>query len=131
MNTEFVRDRDLADPDQSIDEAAAERPRKPILVRVQPAIYRLNDRGNGSGNYRAWKDVHWTITLTDREEGRSLRAVLQVFFTALGSLGPEMVIDALEAAQIIAKQRATQAAAEAAAQKEKDRAERAQRRAAG
>jgi hypothetical protein len=84
MQSEFARD--LKDQDQPVYEAANERPGKPIKMRLQPAIFRL-PKGHTSGQYRSWRDVHWTLDLDSVEETFAFREALRAFFRALNREG--------------------------------------------
>ena len=89
MQSAFAQD--AADDRRPIEEAAAERPGKPILIRVHPTIFR-------EGQYRSWKGVHWKLEVDSPTEAVALREALQVFFQTLTSAGPHAVIDALHVA---------------------------------
>jgi len=89
MQSEFARD--LADQDRPVEEAAAERPGKPIRVRIQPTIFRVESRGQ----YRAWRDVHWTLECESPAEVFALRDAMRAFFQALPQLGPATVSQVL------------------------------------
>jgi len=96
MQTSFARD--LVDPATIIEEALAERPNKPVLIRIQPSIFRLRP-GNltsSGGIYKAWRDVHWTVAIDQADEAVPFREALRVFFAQLGAYGPTRVIDALQ-----------------------------------
>jgi hypothetical protein len=85
---ESVFARDLADQDQPIVQALSERPGKPLKLRIQPMI--LFPR-----QYRAWKDVRWTLECRDVSEASAVREAMKVFFTVLASRGPAKVLAAL------------------------------------
>lgn len=87
MLTEFSRD--LLDDRRQIDEVVAERPGKPIRLRLQPMILR-SVAGKG-GQYHAWKDVRWTLECDTPEEVFMLRDALRIFFETVGRLGPAAV----------------------------------------
>jgi len=94
MQSEFARD--LADQNRPIEEAARERPGKAIRLRIHPQIFRLIE-GKG-GQYRAWRDVHWTLDLDTPAEAFSLRDALRLFFKTVVALGPDAVMTALKGA---------------------------------
>lgn len=77
--------RDLADPDQPVKDAAAERPGAPIKIRVQPAILRRN------GQYKGWADVRWTLDCDSPAEALAVRDAMQLFFETLSRVGPKRV----------------------------------------
>lgn len=69
----------VAPIDQSLIDAAKERPGEELRIRVQPAILR-RPRGQTANNFQAWKNLHWMITVTDVTEGRAFREALSAFF---------------------------------------------------
>lgn len=83
---------DAADDRRPVEQAAAERPGKPILIRVHPTIFR-------GGQYHSWKGVHWKLEVDSPDEAVALRDALQAFFQAVSTAGPHAVTDALHAAQ--------------------------------
>jgi len=76
--------------------AAAERPGKPILLRIQPQLYR--SRKDGADNYWAWPKVSWTIECQSVREVADLRKALEVFFEVAGQQSIETVRRALDQA---------------------------------
>ena len=86
MLSEFARD--LADDRQPIEAAIAERPGKPLRIRVQPMILRT---AKGRAQYRAWRDVSWTLELDSASEAAALSEVMRAFFLALNERGLEAV----------------------------------------
>jgi hypothetical protein len=82
MEAEFSRD--LVDPNQPILDAMAERPGKPVKLRIQPMI--LYGR-----QYNAWKDVRWTLEFESPDEVFATRDAMRAFFTALVKKGPLVV----------------------------------------
>ena len=83
---------DVEHLDASVVEAAAERPGKPIRVRIQPTLFRLREgETTGSGHYRAWADVSWILECADVEETVQVRDALRTFFDCLAKDGPEFV----------------------------------------
>jgi hypothetical protein len=86
MQSEFARD--LADQDRPIEQALVERPGKPLKLRIQPMILHARQ-------YRAWKDVRWTLECADAAEAAAVRDAMRVFFTALAERGPAAVSAAL------------------------------------
>jgi hypothetical protein len=92
MQTVFVQDKPKPEPyreDTPIREALAERPGKPVKIRIQPAIWRLV--GDTRGQYRAWREVSWMIECENAEEALALRDVMRAFFLKLGEEGPHAI----------------------------------------
>jgi hypothetical protein len=90
MLSEFVRD--LADPDQPVLDALAERPGKPLKIRVQPMLLRMT---SGRGQYQSWKQVRWTLDCDTAEEAFAIRDALRSFFETMSRCGPRAVHAAL------------------------------------
>ena len=65
--------------DQTVEEAASERPGLPIRVRLQPAVFRKPDEQR-PGNFQAWRNLHWVLTVKDLAEARQFREALSAFF---------------------------------------------------
>ena len=82
--------------DQSLEEAAGEKPGEPIRIRVQPAILR-NRKGSNTPSYHAWKRLHYTLEVNDVAEGRSFREALSAFFYVSQQKGIAAVHDAIVA----------------------------------
>jgi hypothetical protein len=82
MQSEFARD--LKDQDRPIAEAYADRPGKPLKIRIQPMILTARQ-------YRAWKDVRWTLDCDTPAEAFAVRDAMRLFFEALTSCGPAPV----------------------------------------
>lgn len=78
--------------DTIIEEAAAERPGKPIRLRLQPSV--LRPRGSRA-QYQAWRNLRWTIECDTPAEAFAFRDALRAFFAAMGRGGPEAVVAAL------------------------------------
>ena len=89
MQSAFAQD--AADDRRAVEQAAAERPGKPILIRIHPTIFR-------DGQYHSWKGVHWKLEVDSPTEAVELRDALQAFFQAVVAAGPHAVIDLLHAA---------------------------------
>lgn len=87
MEAEFSRD--LVDANQPILDAMAERPGKPVKLRIQPMI--LYGR-----QYQAWRDVRWTLEFESPEEAFATRDAMRAFFAALVRQGPAAVTQRLE-----------------------------------
>ena len=92
MQTEFAGDR--VGPDEQILETVAERPGKPIRLRIQPMVLRTV-AGKG-GQYHAWRDVRWTLECDSAEEVFATREAMYAFFNALSRGGVKAVQAALE-----------------------------------
>ena len=97
MQTDYSGD-PVFDIDRVIYDAAKERKGRPIRVRLQPTILRTRE-GEGysasSGQYKAWKDVRWTIECGTPKEVFQLRDALRAFFKAIGRGGVKATIAAL------------------------------------
>jgi len=79
-----------ADPNAPAYAAQAERPDRPIKLRVQPTLLRLRV-GQGGATHRAWHGVSWTIECKDAEEVLGVRDALAAFFRAVAGEGPTAV----------------------------------------
>lgn len=78
--------------DRIVHEAYAERPDKPVRIRLQPVVYRLDARGgHAKAMYRSWPDVHWLVECDTAAEAVALRETLKLFFEVLGTAGCEGV----------------------------------------
>lgn len=86
---------DVLDLDAPAYEAAAERPDKPLRLRVQPTLLRQRAGDASGGNHQAWPGVSWTVECRDAEEAIAVRDALRAFFGALGAYGPAAVQKAL------------------------------------
>lgn len=87
---------EATDLDRAAHEAEAERPGKPIIVRVQPTIFRT---GTGtSGQQKAWAGVSWRVTCRHAAEAIDLRDALRVFFETVTRTDAATVIRALRQA---------------------------------
>jgi hypothetical protein len=78
---------DIGDLDQAVQDAQAERPGKPIKIRLQPTIFRLRGAEATGGDHQAWKGVSWTLECQTAQEAIGLRETLRAFFTAVGAVG--------------------------------------------
>lgn len=83
------------DMDQPPYEAAAERPGKPIRVRLQPTLFRKRE-GRTGGEQQAWPGVSWLFDCQTPEEAIALRDALRLFFVTAAELGPAEVSRRLE-----------------------------------
>lgn len=73
---------DVSELDAPAAEAAAERPGKPIRVRIPLLIFRLKkDAAPGAGSYRSWNNVSWIVECDSVSEAIELRDALEAFFT--------------------------------------------------
>jgi hypothetical protein len=90
MQTEYARD--LADQNRSLLEAIEERPGKPLRLRVQPMILRTTGTRH---QYKAWRDVSWTLEVADMAEANAFAEALRVFFVTLNAAGPDAVAASL------------------------------------
>lgn len=82
MQSDFSRD--LADQNRPIEQAATERPGKAIKVRIQPMVLI-------GAQYRAWKDVRWTLECESPAEAYATKDAMIAFFAAVAERGPEAV----------------------------------------
>ena len=76
---------DIGDLDRSLTEAQAERPEKPLRIRIQPQVFRT--RPNGGGHYRAWAEVSWIVECPTVDDARELRETLRTVFHAINVHG--------------------------------------------
>jgi hypothetical protein len=81
--------------DQPVHDAQAERPGKPIRIRLQPTIFRLREGGASAGQQQAWAGVSWIIECQSAAEAIELREALRRFFDAVGRIGPAAVGESL------------------------------------
>jgi hypothetical protein len=86
MKSGFARD--LADQNGPIEQAVATSPGKPIRLRIQPMVLI-------AGQYRAWKDVRWTLECETADEAFETREAMVAFFSALADHGPQAVAQLL------------------------------------
>lgn len=86
----------LIDVDRAAREAEAERPGKPVHLRVQPTLMRT--KSGGEANHRSWSGVSWTLECGDASEAIAVRRAMEAFFTALERFGPDRVREALTTA---------------------------------
>ena len=82
------------DLDRPAFEAHAERPNRPIRLRLQPTLLRVK-AGQTLGNHRSWSGVSWTLECQTAEEAIAVRLALEAFFAALGVHGAAAVEAAL------------------------------------
>jgi hypothetical protein len=87
---------DAQDLDRVVWEAQAERPDRPIRVRLQPTLLRVK-AGQTLGNHRSWPGVSWMLECQTAEEAIAVRLAMEVFFGALARLGAEAVAATLTA----------------------------------
>jgi hypothetical protein len=90
---------DPTDIDRPAFEAQAERPDRPIRLRIQPTLLRVKPGGN-LGNHRSWSGVSWTLECPTAEEVVTVRLALQAFFAALAKHGAVAVEKALTASVV-------------------------------
>lgn len=76
--------------DRPAYEAQAERPDKPVRLRIQPTLLRTE------GQHQAWPGVSWTVECQDAEETIAVREALRAFFEALGVQGPVVLATELQ-----------------------------------
>lgn len=102
MKSGFARD--LADQDGPIEQAIANSPGKPIRLRIQPMVLI-------AGQYRAWKDVRWTLECETADEAFETRDAMREFFSALADIGPGAVRQLLASRSTAAVEGVTKAGA--------------------
>lgn len=85
------------DVDQPAHDAAAERPNRPVRLRIQPTLLRAS-AGKPMGNHKSWQGVSWSIECRSAQEAIEVRKAMQAFFTAIGVHGAPAVEKALTAA---------------------------------
>ncbi len=71
---------DLADKAKERDE--------PIRLRVQPQLYHPRGEKKGSGSYRSWRLLAWTLEMENIEELLAFRGSLTHFIEFLERYGP-------------------------------------------
>ena len=64
---EITYSADAVDLDRPAYDAQAERPDRPIRLRVQPTLLRVR-QGETVGNHRSWTGVSWTLECATAEE---------------------------------------------------------------
>jgi hypothetical protein len=75
---------DVSTIDEPPSIAKAERPDKPIRIRIPLLLWRLREGGpSGAGQYRTWNDVSWILECETVEEALRVRDTLQLFFAAV------------------------------------------------
>lgn len=83
---------DVSTIDQPPYDAKAERPDKPIRIRIPLLLFRLRAGATpGNGSYRTWNDVSWILECQSVEEALRVRDTLQLFFAWVGKDGIDTV----------------------------------------
>ena len=99
---EATYSRDLEGIDQPVYDAAAERPGKPIRVRVQPSLFRVSKRREGAtGDQIAWAKVSWIIECHTPEEVIALREAMKEFFEVISLVGAKEIRRRLKVAATV------------------------------
>ena len=83
---EITYSADAVDLDRPAYDAQAERPDRPIRLRVQPTLLRVR-QGETVGNHRSWTGVSWTLECATAEEAIEVRDALGNFFNTLSVYG--------------------------------------------
>lgn len=91
---EISSSQDVMDLDQAAFEAQAERPTRPLRLRIQPTLLRLKT-GQTTANHLSWPGVSWTLECQNAEETILVRQAMTAFFAALAQHGAEAVEKAL------------------------------------
>jgi hypothetical protein len=84
------------DIDKPAYDAQAERPDRPLRIRLQPTLLRLK-KGETVGNHHSWSGVSWTLECRNAEEAIAVRRALEAFFGVIARHGAEQVEKALTA----------------------------------
>ena len=85
--------RDVEGIDQPVYDAAAERPGKPIRVRIQPSLYRVKP---GGGEQTSWAKVSWLVECESAEEVIALREAMREFFDTVTAVGAAETVKRLQ-----------------------------------
>lgn len=85
---------DPLDLDKPAMDAHAERPDKPLRLRVQPTLLRK------SGDHVAWKGVAWSVNCPTVADAIAVRHALELFFARLADTGVAAVEAALTPVQV-------------------------------
>jgi len=72
---------------QDLAEKAKERD-EPIRLRVQPQLYHPKGEKKGSGSYRSWRLLAWTLEMENIDELLAFRGALTHFIEFLERYGP-------------------------------------------
>ena len=86
---------DAGDLDRSAYAAAAERPGRPVRIRIQPSLFRARDASTPGNNYVGWRGVSWTLECPTAEDAIQVRKAMQAFFAAVRLHGARAVEKAL------------------------------------
>lgn len=93
---EITYSADTVDLDKSAFDAQAERPDRPLRLRIQPTLLRVAP-GETMGNHRSWQGVSWSLECRTAEEAIGVRVALEAFFGAVAQHGTTAVEKALTA----------------------------------
>lgn len=91
MQTQYGQDRDDVQP---LRDALAERPGRPIRLRLQPTIQRA--AAAKRSQYQVWPDVSWTVDCDSVEEAVAFREALRAFFVAIAHEGADALTARLQ-----------------------------------
>jgi hypothetical protein len=93
---EITYSADVVDIDSPAFAAQAERPDRPLRLRIQPTLLRVLP-GETTGNHRSWSGVSWTLECPTAADAIEVRNALQAFFEACAQHGASRVEHALTA----------------------------------
>lgn len=96
---EITYSADAVDLDKPAYEAQAERPDRPIRLRIQPTLLRVRP-GQTTGNHSSWSGVSWTLECPTAEDAIAVRKALQMFFAAVAQDGAETIGNLLTGAVV-------------------------------
>lgn len=80
--------------DQPALDAQAERPDRPLRLRIQPTLLRQK-AGQTIANHQSWPGVSWTLECQTADEAIQVRKALTTFLAALNQHGAVAVDKAL------------------------------------
>ena len=87
FNPAHPTDTEVDDFLRDLAEAAKEK-ESAIRVRLQPQLYHPKVGGKGTGSYRSWRLLTWTLAMDDLDELTAFRGSLTHFISFLERYGP-------------------------------------------